>query len=468
MISAADGPILSTLSDKIGPASATKRRAALSHRQWYSYILRNRSSSGLIIRSDIRKVVIVKKPMKRILPRRSHHFDISSTGDVGRSSWFTDPFHRLIEIHTGLLCLFFMLTYLVLWFSFALLYLAISEDCGLETSSYRRALIFSVSTQSTIGYGVPDLSFDGCWAALPVIMIQTLVGSLVNAALVGTLFVKFARPKPRASRISFSEKATIRKIRGSFYFMFQMVDTNTRSQIIDTHVRCYTVRSDVRVIGASKPVNYQQCFMRLTRPDDQMNSLLFLALPTLVVHRIDAWSPLHPSPEREAFSVPSDPMSGYSFPDLPLRQGDAEGGMRTGVSCEYCGESFGTKSHLSCHLGVCPHSTRDDSPDRQYQDESVEKEPADELDELLKHLETSDVEVLCILEGIESTTGCNLQARKSYSFRNGEILINRTFVPCVGESRRRGGGCAIDMALFHATEAAPSDSRWFGAAVAHA
>ncbi len=30
------------------------------------------------------------------------------------------------------------------------------------------------------------------------------------------------------------------------------------------------------------------------KPDDEMGAMLFLSLPSLVVHRLDAWSPLVP------------------------------------------------------------------------------------------------------------------------------------------------------------------------------
>ena len=42
------------------------------------------------------------------------------------------------------------------------------------------------------------------------------------------------------------------------------------------------------------PFFVQQCGMRLQQPDDELGSSVFLALPCILVHRIDAFSPLHP------------------------------------------------------------------------------------------------------------------------------------------------------------------------------
>ena len=39
---------------------------------------------------------------------------------------------------------------------------------------------------------------------------------------------------------------------------------------------------------------FQQFNMRLQKPDDELGGMLLLMLPSEIVHRIDAWSPLRP------------------------------------------------------------------------------------------------------------------------------------------------------------------------------
>ena len=57
-------------------------------------------------------------------------------------------------------------------------------------------------------------------------------------------------------------------------------------------MRCYAVRDETDAWGGTGRVPARA--MRLEKPDDELGSMLFLSLPSLVVHRLDAWSPLVP------------------------------------------------------------------------------------------------------------------------------------------------------------------------------
>ena len=48
-------------------------------------------------------------------------------------------------------------------------------------------------------------------------------------------------------------------------------------------MRCYAVRDETDAWG--RHVEFQPCAMRLEKPDDEMGAMLFLSLPSLVVHR---------------------------------------------------------------------------------------------------------------------------------------------------------------------------------------
>ena len=131
---------------------------------------------------------------------------------------------------------------------------------------------------------------------------------------------------------------------------------------------------------------FQQCAMRLSRPDDQMGSTLLLELPTLITHRIDNWSPLMPPPGRAQHDNGAggnssgsddsddsgdgdvhgraaraavralrrhDPRTTYEFPELPLRADDADGGGRSSLVCLVCGEAYDTKEQLALHCASC-------------------------------------------------------------------------------------------------------------------
>src|SRR5262249_35839337 len=61
--------------------------------------------------------------------------------------------------------------------------------------------------------------------------------------------------------------------------------------------------------------------LRLARPDDQLGAPLLMAVPTRIVHRLDAWSLLIPPPE----AWPKPPPEGQFGRAKPLTKRDATG-----------------------------------------------------------------------------------------------------------------------------------------------
>ena len=278
-----------------------------------------------------------------------------------RSSWRVfvhDPYHSIVRLPFCAIIGLFMVFYVGGWLLFTPAYMAISERCDLQAHSFQRAVYYSLITMSTIGFGTPDMTFNGCTQAIFLIMAQTLVGTLMNAALVGLIYTKVARSKRRAVRIVFSKQAVVRRIRGNLYFMFQLFDrssSSTNDQLIEAHVRCYCIR---HVTGDDDvPVFFQQCAMRLSHPNDENGGMLMMALPTLVTHRIDPWSPLCPPKKQDAKDgmecplYPDDhnPMTAMAFPDIVLRQDDCDCGGRSYICCEVCGETYETEEQLERH-----------------------------------------------------------------------------------------------------------------------
>lgn len=209
---------------------------------------------------------------------------------------------------------------------------------------------------STIGYGTPDTQFNNCTSALFAIMTQTLLALILNGVLVGTLYTKIARSKQRSVRIMFSDKACIRQIRDRYYFMFQTFDRSSsisHNQLIEAHVRCYAIKHETTG-DKGEPIYFQQCLMRLSHPNDELGAPLMMALPTLVVHRIDMWSPLAPPIEIDPANEGGAPharttMNAFSYPCPVLREVDCETGMRQFCVCEVCGEAFETPEQLELH-----------------------------------------------------------------------------------------------------------------------
>ena len=62
--------------------------------------------------------------------------------------------------------------------------------------------------------------------------------------------------------------------------------------LVEAHVRVYTVRKDLDHLATGSVAYFQPFAMRLQHPDDELGGMLMMNLPNIVVHALDAWSPL--------------------------------------------------------------------------------------------------------------------------------------------------------------------------------
>ena len=108
---------------------------------------------------------LLRRPTKR---GKQSKWNLEVAGDEAWDCWadvYRDPFHRVMALPVLAVCILFAATYIFCWFAFAPLYMAISEECDLDASSYRSAVYYSIIVMSTIGFGTPDMTFNGCWSA---------------------------------------------------------------------------------------------------------------------------------------------------------------------------------------------------------------------------------------------------------------------------------------------------------------
>merc|ERR1711879_336941 len=176
------------------------------------------------------------------------------------------------------------------WVAFGGLFFLISKKCGLDRKTFLMAMYLSIETVETIGYGVPDQAFTHCGEGLMVIGAAALWSTMLSTVMIAVIYTKISRATSRATSVCFSEKAVITGINGVYYLMFQVCDFR-KHQLCEAHVRLYSIRhEDMEGVGVGR-VCFQTRSMRLQHPDDELGGMLLPALPQLVVHRIDAWSP---------------------------------------------------------------------------------------------------------------------------------------------------------------------------------
>lgn len=159
--------------------------------------------------------------------------------------------------------------------------------CILHVQGFVGALLFSMETQTTIGYGWRCVT-EECPVAVLTVVIQSIVGCIIDSFMIGTIMAKMARPKKRNQTLVFSKNAVIALRDGKLCLMWR-VGNLRRSHIVEAHVRAQLIRSYVTSEGEFIPLEQ----MDLNVGYDEGTDRLFLVSPLVIVHEIDKDSPLY-------------------------------------------------------------------------------------------------------------------------------------------------------------------------------
>jgi len=192
-------------------------------------------------------------------------------------------YHTLLSLPVPRLLALMAAGYVITNVFFAALYWLLGPDAlaGAATAPLARfedCLFFSVQTLATIGYGrlVPDTR-----AANVLVALEALIGLLGFAVLSGTLFARFTRP---TAKISFSRNAIVAPYRDGWALMFRLVNLRSHD-LTDVHTVVSFARWDVDAAGVRR--------RRFDQLQLERESIIFMPLHWVIVHPIDARSPMH-------------------------------------------------------------------------------------------------------------------------------------------------------------------------------
>jgi hypothetical protein len=297
---------------------------------------------------------------------------------------------------------------------------------------------------------------------------------IFNGVVIGTLMLRYSRADRRSNQIIFSKSACIVCIRGRFYFTFQCFDLQASQPIIGATVRIFAILHEV---DKEARALWQMRAMRLIRPDDEIGAKLWLSVPCVCLHEIDAWSPLAPSiltrPPRVVHSTAAN-----RFPQPPQRSADGRAGSRAQTTCVVCGGAFLTEAALRRHIFYSQQDERSRGrPDtfghiklkvRNFSRPVVNRvcatpdndetgsleiknlpypvvEPDAVRDAIKQRIDARNIEVVCIIEGTDPHTANTFQARHSYG--PSDIEYDSQHAPCMGVGK---DGCAeVNLSFFH-------------------
>jgi len=161
---------------------------------------------------------------------------------------------------------------------FATIYTAIGGVDNVRPGSFWDALVFSVETLATIGYGVMNPKSD---AARIVMIVEAIVSVIVMALATGLVFTKFARP---TARVAYSSRAVIAVHDRTPTLMFRV--GNRRSNTI--------VQAQVRVSCAMTTTTAEgRPFYKLHDLTLVRDRITGLRRGWVIMHVVDDKSPLH-------------------------------------------------------------------------------------------------------------------------------------------------------------------------------
>ncbi|XP_034427134.1 inward rectifier potassium channel 16 [Hippoglossus hippoglossus] len=205
----------------------------------------------------------------------------------------TDIFTTLIEIRWRVMFLIFALSYILSWLFFGIIYWVIAlahgdirdlgnQPCVYEVRSFTAAFLFSLETQTTIGYGFRGMS-DNCMIAIIIVTIQDVISCFIDTFIIGIVVAKMASARKRAQTVGFSNRAVINLHNGYLCLSWRVGDFR-RNHLVEGTACAQIVRATVHATG-KVDVTYEDLVIQ--------QSAIVLVTPTTIFHKIAPGSPLY-------------------------------------------------------------------------------------------------------------------------------------------------------------------------------
>ena len=217
--------------------------------------------------------------------------------------FLSDSFTTMIDLRWRYTLCLFTLSYVLSWFLFGILWYIFAyahgdvgrsfnteddfDPCVYNVETFVGAFLFSLETQTTIGYGFRSVS-EACPHAALLVVVQSVISYLINSIMLGLIFAKLARPKKRVATLKFSRHACIAKRNGKLCLMFRVGNIRNTS-LFEAHVRAFAIKPKITDEGEYIPLHYYNLDLNYETGEDR----IVLMWPLIVCHYIDEKSPLY-------------------------------------------------------------------------------------------------------------------------------------------------------------------------------
>ncbi|OCT91288.1 ATP-sensitive inward rectifier potassium channel 15 [Xenopus laevis] len=194
----------------------------------------------------------------------------------------------------------FAATFFLTWCFFGVIYFVIAichgdmnieplsnhTPCVMNVDSFTGAFLFSMESQTTIGYGFRFIT-EECPHAIFMLVAQLVITTLIEIFITGTFLAKIARPKKRAETIKFSNKAVITKHNGKLCLVVQVANMRKslliQCQLYGKLLHSYETKEGEKILLQQANMNFNA---------DSSSESPFLILPLTFYHVLDENSPL--------------------------------------------------------------------------------------------------------------------------------------------------------------------------------
>lgn len=210
-----------------------------------------------------------------------------------------DGFTTLINMPWWTILLVFCTAYITSWLIFAGLWSAIARGYGGANNTcvvnvddgFTSAFLFSIEVETTIGFGGKFIS-NSCHVGAFVLVVQSIMGLITDAVLLGLVFAKLTRPRNRRKSLVFSNVAVIRDVgEGERVFECRVGDIR-HSQLAECHVRLRLYWFRPKSPGQDGQMVFEQHDLDVGY--ESGHDRLLLLTPVTVTHRISATPPRSP------------------------------------------------------------------------------------------------------------------------------------------------------------------------------
>lgn len=194
----------------------------------------------------------------------------------------------------------FASTFVMTWFIFGVIFFFIGmgngdfntelpsnhTPCVMNVETLTGAFLFSLESQTTIGYGFRYIS-EECPLAIFTLVAQLVITGLAEIFVTGAFLAKLARPKKRAETIKFSKWAVVCRHEGKTCLMVRVA--NMRKSLL---IQCQLTG---KLLSPNITEEGEKTLIHQTTVDfymDASRDCPFLILPLTFYHVLDENSPL--------------------------------------------------------------------------------------------------------------------------------------------------------------------------------